>query len=80
MVARLSSWNGDMSLLNRVGSHVCFSALFVGILVVCQSPLHSVHNLATHLQLPSSFTLVGPLVPYKSCKSHFMCRCRTCVD
>ena len=31
------------------------------------------------LQLPSSLT-VGPLVPYKSSMSHFVYRCRTCVD
>ena len=60
-------------------------ASFVGVCLHCtvSSAYTSVHNLATHmfftLQLPSSLT-VGPLVPDKSCVSHFMNRCRTCVD
>ena len=83
--------DGDMSCVwNRVGSQVC---LFLSTLCwypfcVClhctvPSAYTSVHNFAKHmslaLQLLSSVT-VGPLVPYKSCVSHFMYRCRTCVD
>ena len=32
------------------------------------------------VQRRTIFTTVGPLVPYKSCVSHFMYCCRTCVD
>ena len=62
-------------------------AFFVGILVVCLSPLQSVERIhictcnahvSLALQLPSSLT-VGPLAPYKSCVSH-SCIVRTCVD
>ena len=63
--------------------------LFVAILVVCLSPLHSVERIhictkpcnahvSLALQLPSSLT-VGPLALYKSCVSH-SCIVRTGVD
>ncbi len=80
-------------VLDKVGSQVCFFSTLcwypccVSVCTAqCRAHTHlSVHNLAAHMcHLPYNChlhsPLVGPLVPYKSCVSHFMYRCRTCVD
>ena len=68
VVARLSSCNGDMSLLDRVGSQVCFFSTFCWY-PCCVSVFHctvssaytSVHNLATHVcHLPYNCHLHSP--------------------
>ena len=79
-------------VLDRAGSQVCFFSTLCWY-PCCVSVSTAQFRAHTHLyitlqrtcvslalQLPSSFTLVVPLVPYKSCVSHFMYLCRTCVD
>ena len=64
------------------------SQLFVGIPVVCLSPLHSVERIhicsmtlqRTCVTCPTTAIFThSPLAPYKSCVSH-SCIVRTCVD